>query len=310
MTALQRYLVSFSENFGIDAEILKAIVSSILVLIVIVLLRRLTMRLVNRHYPEDVRARYHWRKTTAYIAFFFGVVIIGRIWFVGLQPLSTYLGLLSAGLAIALHQPIMNLAGWLFIVWRRPFDVGDRIEIMGHQGDVIDQRPFAFILLEIGNWVGADQSTGRIINIPNGKVFSEPLANYNRGFHYLWDELSVRITFESNWRKAKEILTEIVNRHDAELTEPAMQDVRQAARKYMIFYTKITPIVYTEIVENGVELTLRYVCEPRQRRIARHAIWEDILEHFSAAEEIQFAYPTTRFFANPQEGKSSAREWD
>ncbi|HAW79639.1 MAG TPA: mechanosensitive ion channel protein MscS, partial [Balneola sp.] len=68
-----------------------------------------------------------------------------------------YFGLLSAGLAIALKDPVTDLAAWMFIIWRKPFDVGDRIELGKSKGDVIDIRPFKFTILEIGNWVDADQ---------------------------------------------------------------------------------------------------------------------------------------------------------
>src|SRR5207247_865051 len=93
-----------------------------------------------------------------------------------------------------------------FILWRRPFEVGDRVQIGPHAGDVIDLGLFQFTLNEIGAWVNADQSTGRIIHVPNGKVFTDPVANYNKGFRYIWNEVPVVVTFESDWRKAKQIL--------------------------------------------------------------------------------------------------------
>lgn len=73
---------------------------------------------------------------------------------------------------------------WLFILWRRPFELGDRIQIGEDAGDVIDSRIFQFTILEIGNWVAADQSTGRLIHIPNQSVFTTPLAN-----HALWERI-------------------------------------------------------------------------------------------------------------------------
>jgi small-conductance mechanosensitive channel len=206
------------------------------------------------------------------------------------------LGLVSAGLAIALQGPITNLAGWVFILWRRPFEVGDRVQIGEHIGDVIDVRIFQFTLLELGNWVVADQSTGRILHIPNGKVFSEALANYTKGFEYIWHEIPVVVTFESNWEKAKTILQEIADRHAAHLSEDAAERVRQAARRFMIMYAKLTPIVYTRVEASGVLLTVRYLSEPRRRRSSEHAIWEDILRAFAEHSDIEFAYPTQRFF--------------
>ena len=105
------------------------------------------------------------------------------------------------------------MVGWCFILIRQPFKVGDRIQIGKVAGDVIDIRFFNFQLNEIGNWVDADQSTGRIIHIPNGIVFTEPQANYTAGFQYIWNEIPVLVTFESDWKKAKQLLTDIVNHH-------------------------------------------------------------------------------------------------
>jgi small-conductance mechanosensitive channel len=209
--------------------------------------------------------------------------------------------------AIALHAPLTNFAGWVFLTVRRPFTVGDRIQIGEHAGDVIDLRLFAFSLVEIGNWVDADQSTGRILHIPNGKVFQETVANYTQGFNFIWDEIPVTVTFESDWRKAKELLTEIAGRHAALTREDAARQVREAANKFLIKYEHLTPIVWTTVADIGVTLTIRFLTDPRRRRSAEVAIWEEILDAFAVADDIDFAYPTQRFYDNLSEGKPGAR---
>jgi small-conductance mechanosensitive channel len=274
--------------------------------VIVGVVQRLVLALVYRR-VHDVRARYRWRKTTTYFAVPIAILIIGRIWFAGFQSLATYLGLVSAGVAIALKDPLVNLAAWGFLIWRRPFDVGDRVEIGGHAGDVIDQRIFQFTLLEIGNWVDADQSTGRIIHVPNGKVFTETLANYSKGFNYIWNEIPVLITFESNWQKAKEILLGLAERHAAHLTKDVESDIKRVSERFMIFYTTLTPTVYTSVVDSGVLLTIRYLCAPRNRRGSSQALWEDVLRAFAASADIDLAYPTRRFYDNTIEGKPGAR---
>jgi hypothetical protein len=82
--------------------------------------------------------------------------------------------------------------------------------------------------------------------------------------------------------------------------------VRKAARQFMIFYGKLTPVVYTSVADSGVVLTMRYLCGPRQRRGTAHAIWEDVLTEFAKSDAIDFAYPTQRFYDNRREGKSGA----
>jgi small-conductance mechanosensitive channel len=164
-----------------------------------------------------------------------------------------------------------------------------------------------FTLMEIGNWVDADQSTGRVIHIPNGKIFTEMLANYSRGFQYLWHEIPVLVTFESNWQKAKEILLSIAQHRAEALSSTAERRVRQAAKKFMIFYTKLTPTVYTTVRDSGVLLTIRMLCEPRSRRGTEQSIWENILTEFAKHDDIDFAYPTQRFYNNLAEGKPESR---
>lgn len=294
------------QTVGLSPQLQAKLLQSLLTILFLWVLHRLVKRIQTR-WTDDPSVLYRWRKTSSYIASGLGVLLVGGVWFEGIQSLSTFLGLLSAGVAIALKDPIVNLAGWAFILWRKPFEVGDRIQVGDHRGDVIDQRIFQFTLMEIGNWVDADQSTGRIIHIPNGLVFTQVQANYSRGFQYIWDELPVLVTFESNWQKAKRILQEIASKRAEHLSAAAEQTVKQAARKFMIFYNRLTPIVYTSVKDSGVLLTIRYLCEPRQRRSVQQEIWEDILVSFAQCDDIDFAYPTSRFYSNLTEGKPGAR---
>ncbi len=303
MTAILDWL---KEIFDFSQEFQAKLLGSFLAIVFLLLIRKILLSIVFRG-TKKVGIRYRWRKTSAYVTFVFCVFVIGGVWFKGFQSISTYLGLLSAGLAIALQDPLVNLAGWVFILWRRPFSVGDRIQIGEYRGDVIDQRIFMFTLMEIGNWVDADQSTGRVIHIPNGKVFREVLANYSKGFQYIWNEIAVLVTFESNWEKAKEILLKIGATHGEHLSKSAEQKVREAARKVMIFFKKLTPIVYTSVKDSGVLLTIRYLCEPRRRRTSEQEIWEDILKEFKKCNDIDFAYPSQRFYYNLTEGKPEAK---
>jgi small-conductance mechanosensitive channel len=223
-------------------------------------------------------------------------LFLGVIWLDDISNLVTYLGLVSAGIVIALSDPITNIAGWVFIFIRRPFSVGERIQIGKYAGDVIDARIFQFTLLEVGNWVDADQSTGRMIHIPNRKVFSDPLANYSKGFQFIWNEIPVLITFESDWRKTKTILNEIISKYDQDFRQDVEQQIQMTAQDYLIYTPKTTPIVYTSVKESGVLLTIRYLCKPHDRRSTTEVIWEEILDAFEGHPDINLAYPTTRFY--------------
>lgn len=269
------------------------ILETIALLLLLIVLRAIAGLLIRRH-VSDARSRYHWGKGVSYATAFIGLFVVGRIWFLGFRSIATFLGIVAAGLVIALKEPVQNMAGWFFLLWRRPFVVGDRIQIGEHAGDVIDRRLFQFTILEIGNWIDADQSTGRIIHVPNGRLFQEPLANFTRAFPYLWNEVGVLITFESNWREAKRLLLEIAERHRFDREREAR--IMGEGQHSMIFYSTLAPTVYTRGAEHGILLTVRYLCGARERRGTAHAIWEDVLDAFAAREDVDFAYPTQRFF--------------
>lgn len=279
------------------------VIESVVIIIVLILVHIIIKRIVRRQ-TDDEAIRYKWRKNLAYILSFFGFIIIGRIWFEGVGSLATFLGLLSAGLAIALRDPVTDMAGWVFLIWRKPFQVGDRIQIGDTKGDVIDIRFFKFSLLEIGNWVSADQSTGRVIHVPNHLVLRESIFNYTSDFDFLWNEIPIVVTFESDWKRAKEILTDIVQNHMEDYVLDAEEQVRRATKSYLIRYKNLTPIVYTEVVDIGVKLTIRHLSHARKRRGINQTIWEDILDRFEQEDSIDFAYSTLRIYQNQIEGKS------
>lgn len=242
----------------------------------------------------DVHKYYKVKTNLTYLKYFFLCLFFLGIWFESGGSITTYLGLLSAGLAVALKDFIVNIASWLFIIWRKPFEVGDRIQIGDNAGDVIDQRIFQFTLNEIGNWVDGDQSTGRIIHVPNSKILSESMSNYTKGFPHIWNELDILVTFESDWSLAKTLLQDIANHNSEEITKEAEIKIKEAAKKFMIFYNTLTPIVYTSIQDSGVKLSIRYLCLPHDRRTSSQKMYESILREFDKHEQINLAYNTLR----------------
>ncbi len=221
------------ELIGLTPDVQKKIIASLVVILVLWVIRYLIIRIIWRK-TENIRIRYQWRRTTNY---FFGILVLlflGIIWLREFRPLGTFLGLLTAGIAIALKDPLTNMAGWIFIKARKPLKIGDRIEIDGLAGDVIDTHMFRFTILELRNWVDADQTTGRIIHIPNSKIFTQPLANYHAGFSYIWNEIPVLITFESNWQKAKSILLEIIDTQADKLSAAMQKEIKESSKKFMI----------------------------------------------------------------------------
>ncbi len=289
----------------LTSQLAANLLTSVVFILILVLIRWIILRIVRRQSHES-RIIYNWRKYTTYIFVAVGIVIVAGIWSEEARSVGTFVGLLSAGIAIALKDPLVNLAGWLFIIWRKPFAVGDRVQIGDVSGDIIDQRIFQFTVMEIGNWVDADQHTGRMIMIPNGKVFLEMQYNYNKGFSFVWNEIGVLVTFESNWKKAKEIIEAVVNRHAMDLSLEAAGELEKLSGEYLLLDQNIMPVVYTSVKDSGVMLTARYPCNIKARRDSHQIVWEDLLDGFAKHDDIDFAYPTTRYYYNKKEGKPGA----
>ena len=296
-------------SFGISHDVQLKLFASFLIILIIGILRSVLVRIFISKI-DDLNLRYQWRKISLYISVFIVLLFLLSTWLGFIGSVGTFLGLVSAGIAIALKDPLVNIVAWFFILVRQPFKVGDRIQIGNSSGDVIDIRIFQFSMIEIGNWVDADQSTGRVIHIPNGVVFTQPQFNYTTGFVHIWHEIPMLVTFESDWKKAKKILTDIINKHAMHISQEAEKQIQAAAKKYLIFYTKLTPIVYTTIKDSGVLLTMRFLCEPRRRRSTEEIILEEVLEVFHKCSDIDFAYPTTRFYNNIGEGKDGTKPKD
>ena len=269
----------------------------------------LLIRLINRN-VIDKTVVYRLRKLIQYIFGSIVVFIFIQIWFINIH-LGTFLGLLSAGLAIAFKDYLTNFVAWFYIMFHNPFKVGDRIKISEVKGDVVDVRLLSFSILEIKT-LGSigEQSTGRMILIPNHKVLTETLVNYYNSFEYTWSEIHIIITFESNLEKAKNILLQVANNKFGDLAKKAEKIVQKASMKYMIKYTYFTPTVYVDIKDNGVLLTLRFLSEPRKTRINVSILNEEILFLFNKETDIYLAYPTQRLLKDAKDKDSIIKDDD
>jgi small-conductance mechanosensitive channel len=302
MGLIERVETVLDTYLGVPPATTERLLQTIAVVLGYLVVRRLARRIVARTVTEP-SSRYQVGKAVAYSAGVLALLILAKVWVQGITGMATYLGLLSAGLAIALQDPLANFAGWLFILVRRPFEVGDRIQVGPHTGDVVDIRIFRVIMLEIGNWVHADQSTGRLIHVPNGWVFKNPVCNYEQAFGYIWNELEVLVTYESNWRRAKEVLTRTVTEHSEQLTPDAAEKILAAADSFHIRFSKLTPVVWTSVADSGIRLTMRYLCKARERRSSASEIWESVLDALQGLPDVDLAYPTIRRFDNAREGR-------
>lgn len=277
---------------NIDSLTLERLADSATAVILLWLLQKLLLSFAER---SDLKApaKFKTIKAVRSLHKVLLAFVLWQIWFLTIKDYLTYFGLLSAGIAVALKDPIANFFGWFFILWRHPFQVGDRIEINGIIGDVSDIRLFSFSLVEIGNWVQADQITGRVIRMPNSKIFTETVTSYTKGFGCIWNEIPITVTFESNWRQAKQILAKTLEKY---IQNHPCDAGSLDEESYVLESMPRSPEVYSSPAAHGIVLTMRYLCDARKRRSSTQAVWEAALENIAEHADIHFAYPAQRIY--------------
>lgn len=278
----------------LETQFLPKLIVSAGIIMLLALLRWIVLRAVN-NYIHDVKLRYNWRKWSTHIGFMLSAILVISVWFKEFSSILTFLGLLSAGIAIALREPVVNFFGWLFLLWRKPFSVGDRIKIGEDTGDVIDIRIFQFSLMEIGAWVGSDQYTGRIVDVPNGKVFSQQQYNFSKQFPLIWNELSFRVTFESSIENTKSIIEKAINQPELQIQQEDIDKLKETVENFVVYNPVTKPSIFYKVVENGIQFTFRYLCKFYLRRLTEQLIWDKIIEAVQNENTVKFAYPTQRF---------------
>jgi len=249
---------------------------------------------------RDSRTRYFFNKvfTTVYFIVF-GLLLLA-IWVEDLQAVLVGFGLIAAGLTIALQEVAKNFVGGLLILINNLYSVGDRIEINSKLGDVIDIGMFSTTIMETNEWVSGDQPTGRLSVIPNGQVLNSVVNNYTRDFNFIWDEITIPITYESDWRAAKSMIMEIVSKATNQMVIKAEEEIPTLERKYFFSKKSTEPDVYIKLTDNWLELTIRYITEARQRRKTRNHISLDILEKLQDAKNIKIASQTFDIVGFPE----------
>ena len=236
---------------------------------------------------RDLRSRYIWRQTANLAFFVLTLVLVVRLWAEWFHSVLTLLSVIAAAITIVSKELLLNFFSYGIIVWRGLFNVGDRIQIDNHRGDVMEIGPIYFSLSEIGDWVHGDEPTGRSLKIPNSMVLTRPVANYSRGLGLIWNEVSVKIDAASNWRKARDMAEKIVVTHSYALSPGELKELHNQNEEIM--FVRQTPAVYLRIEGRKVELILRYICKFHKRRSSEMAIWEALLEAYTDEDDIRFS---------------------
>lgn len=150
------------------------------------------------------------------MGYFLGIVVVGTIFSERLSGLTVAFGVAGAGIAFALQEVIASVAGWIAITFGKFYSPGDRLQLGGITGDVIDIGIQRITLMECGQWVNGDNYNGRIVRVSNSFIFKEPVFNYSADFPFLWDEIVLPVRYGSDWEYALKDFTRVVNEICAE----------------------------------------------------------------------------------------------
>lgn len=258
---------------------------------------------------EDRKERYRQTSAWATILLVLATAAIMILWARTLHNTSTFLGLVGGGLAIALKEPLLAIAGRIAILAGHAYSVGDRVEVDKITGDVIDVGFFYTRMMEVGNWIAADQATGRIVQFSNSRMFGDTAVyNYTRNFSYIWDEIKLPVTYASNLQAIKEILLDAGSEYSKTFLEGAQREMEQMRKYFVVGEMELKPQVYLKVTDNWVELTLRYLVNPKQRRTASNFIYERAFKRLQGRDDITIASTTSDVAIHWKEDQSSSGE--
>jgi len=207
-----------------------------------------------------------------YFFWIFVVFITFSLIFKQVGSLVTSIGLIGFGLTIALQKPILNFVGWVTIIFGKTHQIGDVISINNMMGKVYDIR---VMYTSVGELNSDGDSTGKAISIPNEFIFTYPLVNLSKGTSYIWDNITIHLTYHSNWRKAIKIIEKNVqNYYDKNMKK----DIKEKFGNYPNFkdYEKI--VIRFGMYEKGLYIKARYMVDFNQANEVKREITEILLD--------------------------------
>lgn len=227
---------------------------------------------------KEKEMRYSVRRALTFFGYFSIVVLIIGTFSNQLQNITVALGVASAGIAFALQEVIVSIAGWIALSFGQFYRIGDRVQLGGIKGDVIDISVLRTTIMEMGEWVKADQYNGRIVRIANSYVFKEPVYNYSGDFPFVWDELTVPVKYGSDHHLARTLILNAANQVVGTFSREAEKAWREVTLKYAVENAVVEPTIFLIANDNWMEFSLRYVVDCKKRRGTKDEIFSHILD--------------------------------
>ena len=246
-------------------------------LLIVAALVRFLQKLLGKHIT-NTETRYRARKFVSFGGYLLGIVFLTIVFSDRLGGLTVALGVAGAGIAFALQEVIASVAGWLAISFANFYSTGDRVQLGGIKGDVIDIGILRTTLMEVGQWVDGDLYNGRVVRVANSFIFKEPVFNYSGEFPFLWDEIRVPVRYGSDIVRTREILDDAAQEIVGDYTDQVRDAWKSLVRSYLIENAQVEPMVTVTATDNWMEFTLRYVVNFKERRSTRDRLFMRILE--------------------------------
>jgi small-conductance mechanosensitive channel len=259
------------------------IVATVIGIIIINLVVRFLQRLASIRI-ESKEVRYRIRRGLKFFGYLAAVILLVGIFSNQLSNFTVALGVAGAGIAFALQEVIASVAGWIALSFAQFYTIGDRVQLGGIKGDVIDIGILRTTIMEIGEWVNGDQYNGRIVRVANSFVFKEPVYNYSADFPFVWDELAVPIKYGSDHNMARKLILEAATETAGEYTLKAQKTWAAMTRKYAVENAIVEPMVFLVANDNWMEFTLRYVVDYGKRRSTKDLLFTRILDAIAQTE--------------------------
>lgn len=271
-----KYYKKISSITFVDNRYVGLIFSTIFVLIIFYLFKRLVFFFVKK--VSNDRKKYMFNNFFTVILNVFKLIILLFIWDDYIKSVITLISFISAAMTIALRDFVLNFFCGIYIKLKKIFKVEDRIQIEDIKGDVVNVSLFNFEILEVSTAEVNGQSTGIIVNFPNSIIMMKPVKNINKGFKYIWSEIKIKIDINSDLSLNKKEIYRIVNSLDVinKIPKKMKKQIDSVNATNRIYFNKYDPIIYTKIVDNYVELTVRYLIHPKKARYVESVIWNNI----------------------------------
>ena len=266
-----------SNILKIDLEHIFLILNTIILIVIMSIIKKIVKYLV--YLIKDERKEFIYNQRFKIVLNVVEFIFLFFIWDNYLKSIISLISFLSAAIAVALRDIILNWFCGIYNRIKKVFKIEDRIEIDGLKGDVVLMSSLGFELLEVNDNENNGQSTGVLVHYPYTVIFTKPIKNITKGFKYVWNEMQIRIPLNANLIVTKKELYKIINNIDEIKNTPNKMKnaIKNINAEYHIYYNQFNPIIYTKVVESHIELTIRYLINPKKARYIESTIWNKIL---------------------------------